>query len=145
MAKSLFRRGDSLRGITPDLWRAVAGSWAPGDADRWRAPAGWWAVGDAVRRSFIFFLVSLLFECLMPYPPLFCLGRNPTILPCTGFLPFWYSTGRGRASAGGRCFCARSLAPLVPSLFTLFQFLFELDFVLLLCFVNFSEPARPTS
>ena len=110
MAKSLFRRGDSLRGIAPDLWRAATGSWAPGDADRRRAPAGWWAGEDAVRRSFVFVLVSLLFECLMPYPSLFCLGRNPTILPCAGFLPVWCSTGRGRASAGGRCFSARSLA-----------------------------------
>ena len=56
------------------------------------------------RRSFVFIQVSLLFECLMPDPPSFCLGRNPTILPRAGFLPFWCLTGRGRASAGGRCF-----------------------------------------
>ena len=39
----------------------------------------------------------------------FCLGRNP-ILPRAGFLHFWCSTGRGRASTSGRCFSARSSA-----------------------------------
>ena len=41
--------------------------------------------GDVVRCPFIFILFSFLFDFLMPFPPSFCLGRNPILPPQVSF------------------------------------------------------------
>merc|ERR1740121_2197210 len=93
--RTLWRAG----GAPPrDLWRADGvPSW-----DRWRGETRHFLrylrrAGPILpRRSFVFILVYFLFEFLIPFPPSFSPGRNP-IIPCVGLLPFWCSTGRGRA------------------------------------------------
>ena len=61
---------------------------------------------DLVRCPLLFIQVSSLFAFLISFP-IFCNGCNPT-LPRAGLLPFWCSTGRGRASEGRRCSSPRS-------------------------------------
>ena len=132
---SIFAHGrcSSVRSSAGRRYRSSAGwRYRAGSSAGWRrAPVVSLAGGDFVRIPYMF-IISFLFEFLIPFPLYFRLGCNP-IPPCAGLLPFWCLTGWGRTSTSGAVLfsenfggpalrprarqpgaCLRGIAPGVP-------------------------------
>ena len=93
------RPGACLRGIVPESRRIFGGPAT--------CPRSIVGRGGLVTFLYIFFLVSLLFGFLIPFPSFF---RSAALYPFLGRSPSFLVFDRRSTFTGGRCSSARSLA-----------------------------------